>query len=199
MKQNSIVIGLTGGIATGKSTVTNYLIEKGYNVIDCDLIAREVVYIGEDAYKDIIIEFGEDIILETGEINRKALGSIVFSDSQKLDKLNRITHHRIIYRVNAEIERLKEDGIGIIFVDAPLLFEISMEGICDKVWLISVSLETQIDRLMKRDNISKDKALRIINSQMTLEEKSKRSQLIINNEGSLVDLYKKVERSLENI
>lgn len=196
MKQNSKIIGLTGGIATGKSTVTRYLIEKKYPVVDCDKVAREAVEIGKPAYDDIVDYFGKEILFEDGTINRKSLGSIVFSDKSKLDRLNSLTHPRIRDLVLEKIEEFKSKGYEVIFVDAPLLFETNLNDICDEVWLVSIPMDLQIERMTSRDNVTVEYAKNVINSQMSLEEKSKKSDKIIDNSKDLASLYKSIDELL---
>lgn len=201
MKQNKCkIIGITGGIATGKSTVSSILIKKGYQLIDADKIAREVVEVGKPAYTEIVKEFGEGILLEDRSLDRKALGKIVFSNEEARKKLNSITHPHIFESIKDKIEELSKNN-SIIFVDIPLLFEeyssIIQHGInFDEIWLVYVDKDTQIDRLMKRDNITKDEALRKVQSQMDIEEKKKRTSRIIDNSGDISTLEKQVDKLL---
>jgi dephospho-CoA kinase len=197
MKQNSKIIGLTGGIATGKSTVSRYLIEQNYPVVDCDKLARIAVEPGRPAYIDIVDYFGAEILLEDGSLNRKALGNIVFSDKRKLDKLNEIIHPRIRDLVLEKIEEYRLNGYEKIFVDAPLLFETGLNQLCDEVWLVSIPTELQIERMVNRDNVSVDYAKSVIASQMSLEEKRKKSDKVIENSKDLASLYKLVDELLK--
>lgn len=197
MSQNKI-IGLTGSISTGKTQVSNYLRDRGEKVIDADLIAREVVDLG--AVKEKIKEaFGHDIYKDD-ELDRKALGEIVFRDKEKRQVLNEIEHPEIYKIILEEVKNSK----GRVFVDIPLLFESQhlneKYGLdFDEVWLVYVSRETQVKRLIKRDRISKGYALEKINSQMSVEDKKIMADVIIDNSGSLEKTFKQVEENLRRL
>ncbi|WP_288962043.1 dephospho-CoA kinase [uncultured Peptoniphilus sp.] len=197
MSQNKI-IGLTGSISTGKTQVSNYLRDRGEKVIDADLIAREVVDLG--AVKEKIKEaFGHDIYKDD-ELDRKALGEIVFRDKEKRQVLNEIEHPEIYKIILEEVKNSK----GRVFVDIPLLFESQhlneKYGLdFDEVWLVYVSRETQVKRLIKRDRISKGYALEKINSQMSVEDKKIMADVIIDNSGSLEKTFKQVEENLKRL
>lgn len=197
MSQNKI-IGLTGSISTGKTQVSNYLRDRGEKVIDADLIAREVVDLGP--VKEKIKEaFGNDIYKDD-ELDRKTLGEIVFRDKEKRQVLNEIEHPEI-YRII--LEEIKNSR-GRVFVDIPLLFESQhlneKYGLdFDEVWLVYVNRETQVNRLIKRDRISKVYALEKINSQMSVEEKKIMADVIIDNSGSLEETFKQVEENLKRL
>ncbi|WP_411355290.1 dephospho-CoA kinase [Peptoniphilus harei] len=197
MSQNKI-IGLTGSISTGKTQVSNYLRNRGEKVIDADLIAREVVDLGP--VKEKIKEaFGHDIYKDD-ELDRKALGEIVFRDKEKRQVLNEIEHPEIYKIILEEVKNYK----GRVFVDIPLLFESQhlneKYGLdFDEVWLVYVSRETQVKRLIKRDRISKGYALEKINSQMSVEEKKIMADVIIDNSGSLEETFKQVEENLKRL
>lgn len=179
------VIGLTGGIASGKTTVSTYLKSKGYKVIDADLISRDIYHIGKEAYRKIIEEFGEGILDNQRNIDRKILGSIVFNDKYKLSKLNEITHPIIVNEILRKIEEIKLKGEKICFVDAALLIEANLAKYVDEVWLVVVDEVVQLDRLMKRDKLSFAEAKKRIESQMNVEEKKKFADYIIDNSKSV--------------
>lgn len=197
MSQNKI-IGLTGSISTGKTQVSNYLRDRGEKVIDADLIAREVVDL--DPVKEKIKEaFGEDIYKDD-ELDRKALGEIVFRDKEKRQVLNEIEHPEIYRIILEEIKNSK----GRVFVDIPLLFESQhlneKYGLnFDEVWLVYVNRETQVKRLIKRDRISRGYALEKINSQMSVEDKKIMADVIIDNSGSLEETFRQVEENLKRL
>ena len=174
-----MVIGLTGGIASGKSTISEMLRELGAAVIDADLVSRDVVSQGSNAYNRIIESFGEDILLSDGEINRKKLGNIVFSDEEKLKLLNEITHPEIIENVNATIEALRKQQKKIVVVDAAILIEMGLNKHVDCVWLVLANRETQLKRVMERDKLSNEDAWNRINAQMSNEERLKYADAII--------------------
>lgn len=179
------VIGLTGGIASGKSLVSRLLRELGALVIDADQIAREVVEPGKPAYHSILREFGNQVLNPDGSLNRQALGRLVFSDPRKLERLNQITHPLII----AEIQKLLK-SYRLLFpekavvLDAPLLYEAGLESIVDEVWVVYVDYPTQLQRLMERDGLTREEARRRIEAQLPLEEKVKRADRVIDNRGT---------------
>jgi dephospho-CoA kinase len=176
------IIGLTGGIASGKSTVSSMLRDMGATIIDADLIAREVVEVGSNTLNRIAGEFGSSILNTDGSLNRKVLGSIVFKDSVKLAALNSIIHPVIRDVISSRIrEAGKSRGDSIVFVDAAVLFESGLDKIVDEVWLVYTDEATQLKRLMLRDKISFDEAAARIKSQMPVEEKIKLSDRVIDN------------------
>lgn len=197
MSQNKI-IGLTGSISTGKTQVSNYLRDRGEKVIDADLIAREVVDL-EPVKEKIKEAFGNDIYKDD-ELDRKTLGEIVFRDKEKRQVLNEIEHPEIYRIILEEIKNSK----GRVFVDIPLLFESEELNKkynlnFDEIWLVYVDKKEQIKRLMKRDDISEDFALEKINSQMSLEEKKKLADLVIDNSRDLEDTFRQVEENLKRL
>lgn len=177
-----MVIGLTGGIASGKTTVSRLLRELGADIIDADKIAREIVEPGQNTLKKIIAEFGLDILNDNGVLNRKALGNIVFNNSNRLKILNEITHPQIKKVVNERLGFIMRDNKdSIIIIDAAVLLESGMDKLVDEVWLVYVDYNTQLKRLMLRDNINENEAIVRIKSQMPVEEKMKHSNKIIDN------------------
>ena len=194
-----IIIGLTGGIGTGKSTVSNYLKEHNCLILDADAISRQMTEKGQPALIDIAKAFGEDLLVD-GVLDRQALGNIVFNDKQKLDILQSNITNKVVEYINTRIEELKEERYnGIVVIDAPLLFECGMEGIADENWLVSASLDVRLKRVSQRDGLSEEQILSRINNQMLQEEKEKLSQVILDNSGSLEDLYKQINENLERI
>lgn len=188
-------IGLTGGIASGKSTVSAILKRLGAKIIDVDLIAREVVDKGCPCLQEIEKYFGRDILLEDGSLNRKKLRDIVFSDKEKLNLLNSITHSAIISRVEADIHALEKKGeLARVVIDAAILIEMGMHKLVDMIWLVKVDREVQIARLIERDGISRLETEDIIDAQMSLEEKAKYAHVIIDNNGTVEELEVHVEQ-----
>lgn len=181
----AFTIGLTGGIATGKSTVSNMLTQLDIPVIDADVIAREVVEPGREAYKKIVDVFGEQILQSDFSINRKALGEVIFADEQKRHTLNRIIHPAIRREMLDQHSRLIELGEKTIVLDIPLLFESKLTHLVDKVIVVFVSEHVQLKRLTKRDGIKEIEAQKRINSQMPIEEKIKFADEIIDNNDSI--------------
>ncbi len=197
MPNKKRVIGLTGGIASGKSSVAKLLQERGIALIDADLIARQVVQIGQPAYRQIVAHFGAGILNGDKKINRKALGAIVFQDKAALKKLEAISHPAIIDVIKQRLDALQSNATTpFIVLDAALLLESGLDRLCDEVWLVVVTVQIQIERLCQRDSISSEQARRIIANQMPLIEKQKRADIIIDNNHSMTDLARQVERLL---
>jgi len=195
----AVVIGLTGGIASGKSIVSAKLKELGAAVIDADLLARDVVRKGEIAYNKIVQCFGEDILLPGGDIDRKKLGNIVFSDKEKLALLNSITHPEIINRMKERIQELKAEGAKVIVVDAAILIEMGLHKYVDSVWVLSVDRETQMKRLVERDKFNYREAENRINSQFTNEVRKKYADVVIDNSKPIEEVEKRLEELWNNI
>ncbi len=186
-------IGLTGGIATGKSTVSQMLTELGAVVIDADRLAREVVRQGCPAWQDIVAWFGRDVLLPNGEIDRAKLGQVIFSDSTARVKLNEFTHPRVIARMNSMLSDMAEQGHAEpVVLDVPLLIEANMAESVDEVWLVVANPNVQLERLMRRNRLSEAEARARILAQMPLAEKRSYAHRIIDNSGSMEDTRKQV-------
>lgn len=203
IQNNCKIIGLTGGIGTGKSTVSKIIMDKGFPVIDADLIAREVVEIGESAYLKIIEAFGENILSSDHTIDRKKLGDIVFHDIDSRSKLNRIVHPQIYIKIKEKIFYYSKNN-DIIFLDIPLLIEglenLRKSGIVfDEIWVVYADRETQLRRIIERDSTDYESATSRIDSQLPMEEKLKHADVIISNTGSLEELTSNVVRALESL
>ena len=181
----TIFIGITGGIATGKSTVSEMVRELGFTVIDADVIARQVVEPGEEAYKQIIEKFGEDVLLVNGEIDRKKLGEIIFNHPEKRLLLNSIVHPFVRKKMLEEKERAIQNNEKALFLDIPLLFESKLFSYVDKIIVVYVDEELQLQRLMKRNQLTKEEALSRIRSQISIEEKRQKADKVIDNRGTL--------------
>lgn len=190
MRQNRIVIGLTGNIGSGKSTVSKHLIKRGFYVIDADIVAREVVAVGTEGLKLIQEVFGSEFIQPDQSLDRKKLGNWVFGNPKELEKLNRILHPIIRRRLIRSIELTEEK---VIFIDAALIYESGMDQLLDMVWFVSVKSETEITRLMLRDDLSRDDALKRIEVQMSQGDKRNRADHIIDNDGTKQQLYEKID------
>ncbi len=204
MTQNRTkIIGLTGGIGTGKSTVSKIIRDRGFPIIDADLIAREVVEIGETAYSMIIDAFGKQILNMDGSIDRKKLGSIVFNDIDSRLKLNDIVHPQVYKKIKERLLYYSRKN-DIIFLDIPLLIEESesfrKSGIIfDEIWVVYADIETQIRRIIERDNTDYESATIRIESQLSIHEKLKYANVIINNTGDMEELVLNVEKALETL
>jgi dephospho-CoA kinase len=194
-----MIYGLTGGIATGKSTVSERLIEKGFTVIDSDKIAREVVEPNTEAFNEIVSTFGVKILDEHGALDRKKLGNFVFNNKIHLAKLNYITHPRIKEVIKTRIKEYRQKNIKTIFLDIPLLFEGDWHQFTEKNIVVYTSPEIQIERLMKRNNFTYEEALMRINAQMPIDEKKKLADIVIYNNGSIEDLYLSIDELICNI
>lgn len=200
MKQNkAYIIGITGGIGTGKSLVSTYLLSKGYKVIDLDLIARTVVEKNQPGYFRIVEFFGRDILDSKENINRKKLGEIVFSNGEYLKKLNSITHPLINEEMRRQIQMFEEMGEAVIFCDVPLLFEGNMKSYFDEVWLVYAKRDLQLERVMNRDNASQEQAEARLNNQMDIEEKKFLADKIIYNTGTAEETYKQLNNLIKSI
>ncbi|WP_271396658.1 dephospho-CoA kinase [Salinicoccus roseus] len=191
------VIGLTGGIASGKSTASDYIRSKGYPVLDADTYAKKATAKGGPAYQGIIDHFGADLLQDDGEIDRRKLGAIVFNDTSEREVLNQLVHPEVRRMMDEDKERLAESGH--VFLDIPLLFENGLDRQCDLTLTVYVDQETQIERLMERNGFSHSEALSRINSQMPLSEKRDRSDEVLDNSGSKNELYAQIEDFLANI
>ncbi len=165
------IIGITGGIASGKSTVSLYLQELGFTIVDADLASRAVVEPGEEAYHQVVKAFGEDILLTDGNIDRVKLGSIIFNDQEKRLLLNSIVHPAVRNWMRLKTEAALSSGEETVFMDIPLLFESKLTFMVDKTLLIYVDEQVQLQRLMNRNGLSEKEALARINSQMPLADK----------------------------
>jgi dephospho-CoA kinase len=188
----SLVIGLTGGIASGKSTVSNMLKEMNITVIDADVEARLAVEKGEPAYQKIVAEFGDDIVLPDGDIDRQKLGSIIFHNAEKRQLLNSIVHPEVRKRMNDQVEAARTRAEQVIILDIPLLFESKLTYMVEKTILVYVDREIQLKRLMERNDLSLEDAEARIKSQMPLSEKVALSDAVINNNGSTTETKKQV-------
>lgn len=188
-----IIVGLTGSVGTGKSTVTNFFRELGAYIIDWDELAREVTRPHLRAWKEIVEYFGKDFLNEDLTINRQKLAEIVFSDKEKMAKLNQIVHPEVFKedeRITNEIKSLAPDAL--IIKDIPLLFELTRPIFVDKVVVVSASEQTQLRRLEEK-GMSREDAQSRIKSQLPLEEKIRSADFIINNDGPLEETKKQVE------
>lgn len=188
-------IGLTGGIGTGKSTVSAYIADKGFPVIDADKIARQIVMPGMPALEAIAERFGCEVINdEDGTLDRKALAAIVFNDEQKRAELNSITLTAICDIIEKELADYKQQSAAaLIFIDAPLLFEAGLDRLCDAVWTVDAGLELRVARVAARDGMKREEIMARIKSQLAEADKHRRSSDILDNSGEKEDLYEQIE------
>lgn len=191
------VIGLTGGIGTGKSTASEYLRKQGFSIIDADRISREIVEPGTLLLKELEKNFGSGIIKDDGTLDRKALAAIVFSDKEKKSRLDDLMHGHILDEIERKIsESQSGEGRGII-VDAPLLFETGLEKKCDQVWLITADEKLRILRVCERDGMDPEEVRARIQNQMADEEKKERAHRIVDNSGSKEALLAQLAELIE--
>lgn len=190
------VIGLTGGIASGKTTVSNLFKISGVPVIDADLVARQVVEKGTVGLSALVNRFGEAILNTDGTLNRTELGKRMFSEEEIRSEVNDILQPLIRQEIISRMQAYKDQGKTLIVLDVPLLFEMHYENLCDDIIVVAVSVETQIARMEKRNGYTREEALERIQSQMPLEEKVKRATIVWSNEGTLQELEQKVHQWL---
>lgn len=192
-----MIIGITGSIATGKSTVIKYLISKDYIVIDSDEIVHYLLTLDE-VLQEISTAFKENLV-HNEVLDRKKLGEIIFNNKEKRIKLNKIMHPRVISIIQALTASYKGKGDNLIFVDIPLLYEEKLEYLVDKIIVVYISLGLQIKRLMERDKIDKVYARKKISAGMNIEEKKQKADYLINNSFSYTNTYKEIEEILRRI
>jgi dephospho-CoA kinase len=187
------VIGLTGGIATGKSSVARFFEERGIPVIDADLLAREAVLPGSPALERIVELFGGEILLNDGLLDRRHLGTLIFQEPEKRRQLEDILHPEIRKLAEERIAQAAEAGHQRVIYMAPLLIEAGATDRVDTVWVVTVRPEIQLERLMRRDGINREQAERIIGSQMPLSEKERCGSVVIDNSGTEAQTWKVLE------
>lgn len=187
------VIGLTGGVATGKSSVAIFFKERGVPVIDADQLARDVVLPDSRALEQIISLFGREVVTHDGELDRKRLGTLVFSDPEKRRQLEGILHPEIRKLAEERIALAAAAGHKLLIYMAPLLIEAGAADRVDTVWVVTVRPEIQLERLMMRDGINVEQAQRVIDSQMPLSEKEGYGSVIIDNSGTKAETRKALE------
>lgn len=190
------VIGLTGGIASGKSTVSNLFKNAGIPIIDADVVARKVVEKDSVGLMSLTKRFGNSILLNDGSLDRTQLGRKMFSDTSVLKEVNDLLQPLIRTEIELQIQEAKKQNNPLLILDIPLLFEMYYETLCDDIIVVAVSVETQIQRLKNRNGLSKEEALKRIASQMSLEEKVKKADIVWTNEGSIEELEARVHQWL---
>ncbi|WP_423189714.1 dephospho-CoA kinase [Alkalibacterium sp. f15] len=181
----SHVLGLTGGIASGKSTVSQYLKKSGFPVIDADIIARGVMEPDEPTYSKVVDFFGDEIVNRDRSINRKRLGEIVFGDSEKLRHLNALVHEDIFNEIMKKKKEMSERKEPLIIMDIPLLYETGYEKYVDEVMVVYTDYVTQLNRLKNRDQLTEAEAIERIEAQESLEIKKNKADVIIDNNGTI--------------
>ena len=192
------IIGITGGIASGKSTVTEFLRQKGFQVVDADAVVHQLQKPGGRLYQVLVEHFGEKILLENGELNRPLLASLIFSNPEEQEWSKR-TQGEIIREELAALRNQFAQTEALFFMDIPLLFEQDYASWFDETWLVYVNRDVQLERLMKRDQISKEAAESRLNSQWPLERKISLASHSLNNNGNQEQLIAQVVQLLEEM
>ena len=191
------ILGVTGGIASGKSTVSTYLAQKGALIVDADLIARQVVAKKSSGLKQIVAKFGEEILTASGELDRKKLGKLVFSNKELLKALTDITGPLIRTEILREIQAAKKAQVKLVVLDIPLLFETGYQTLCDKVMVVTIPSKLQLERVMKRDNLSAAEARKRIANQLPASKRNELADVLIDNSKSVAETYQQVLKWLK--
>ncbi len=193
-------VGLTGGIATGKSTVVRMLVRRGARVIDHDALVHALQEPGRPVWQRIVEAFGREILDETGRLDRKKLGALVFGSEERRRALEGIVHPAVLEEAQRERDRIgREDERAIVLSDIPLLFEVGMQGLFDVVLLVYAPREVQIARVMRRNRMTRDEAVARLEAQMPIDEKLKRTDVVIRNDGSMQQLEQRVGEVWEEL
>ena len=195
-----LIVGLTGGVASGKTAISQVLKEEGAYIIDADQIARELVQPHKPAWNELIRAFGKEILQEDGSIHRKKLADKVFADPEKRKLLNQILHPRIKEEMGRRTKEIgQKDPEAIVVIDAPLIVELGDHREMDKLIVVTSTQTQQIERLKERDGINPEEALRILSSQMPVEEKVKLADYVIRNEGSFEETKKRAKEVFKEL
>ncbi|KJQ64790.1 dephospho-CoA kinase [Streptococcus gordonii] len=192
------IIGITGGIASGKSTVTEFLRQQGYQVIDADQVVHELQEPGELLYQALLSTFGSSILQEDGRLDRPKLGAMIFGNPELLEQSSQI-QNQIIREELADRRDLLAETEDIFFMDLPLLFELGYESWFDQVWLVDVTEEIQLTRLMTRNALSQEEAEKRIAAQLSLQEKRNRADVLIENNGPLELTQEQLREALQKL
>ena len=190
------IIGLTGGIGTGKSTVSAYLAQKGCKIIDADLISHQMTEAGSPCLAEIKAAFGEDVFLRDGNLDRKKVGRLVFADATKKKTLEQIITRRVIEKTLRILRDCRAQQEDLVVLDAPLLFECGMQRYTDETWLVVCRTETRLRRIAARDGLAEEDIQKRIANQMSTEQKEKLADYIIDNSRDLAWLYAQIDTLL---
>lgn len=193
------IIGLTGGIGSGKSTVSTYLKKQGIDVVDADAISRSIVQPKSTLLSCLVEEFGQSILHQDGSLNRKGLGALVFSDQSKKRRLDELMHREIIRKIQFQLKQLEKENRGIAIIDAPLLLETDLKDMVDVVWLVDTTEELQVQRVIHRDGMPKQQILQRMQHQMPSAQKRNFADAIIDNSKDLAYLYNQIDTLLSDI
>jgi dephospho-CoA kinase len=193
------VVGLTGGIASGKSTISKMFLENNIAVIDCDIIAKDLLNQGTIVYDEVVDCFGKEILLTNKDINRKKLAKTIFRNRRKREKLNGLVHPRVKEEVFEQLRHYKFMNHEYVILDVPLLYETEFHTFCDEIIVVYCNRKEQIERLMIRDHIDIEYATTKIDSQMSLELKKERADYVIDNSLSILETKKQFNQILESL
>ena len=195
-----VVIGLTGGIASGKSAITQWLAERGAYVVDADKLGHRAYERGSPAFDQVVQTFGEDVVSDNGEIDRKVLGSKVFGNDEALKKLTDIAWPAIKDMAKNEIAQVREAGeYNVLVLEAAVLIEAEWQDLVDEMWVVNVDRETAIERAMARDNLTRENIEKRINAQITNEERATHATVVLNNSSSWADLWSTVSSTFDRL
>ena len=187
-----VVVGLTGGMGTGKSEVSRMLQDFDAVLINADQVGHETYAPGTEAWRDVVDTFGEEVLYPGGEIDRRKLGSIVFNDPQALAQLNAIMHPRMAGVIGKRVRELKKRGVGVIVLEAALLIEANWTPLTDEVWVVTAPEDTAVQRIQARSGLPEDAVRARIRTQLSQEERVRRADAVIDNAGSLEELRQAV-------
>lgn len=193
------ILGLTGGIASGKSTVSNYLASKNIPIVDADIGAREVVEVGTEGLQSIVTHFGKEVLSEDGSLNRKKLGAIIFDNETKRELLNQLLGTNIREWILTKVADYRRQDIPLLVLDIPLLYEASYQEVCDAVMVVYTPPEIQLERLIKRNGLTAKEAQDRINSQLSIEKKKQLADILIDNSNKIEDTYLQIDEWLDKM
>lgn len=193
------ILGLTGGIASGKSTVSNYLASKNIPIVDADIGAREVVEVGTEGLQSIVTHFGKEVLSEDGSLNRKKLGAIIFDNETKRELLNQLLGTNIREWILTKVADYRRQDIPLLVLDIPLLYEASYQEVCDAVMVVYTPPEIQLERLIKRNGLITKEAQDRINSQLSIEKKKQLADILIDNSNKIEDTYLQIDEWLDKM
>ena len=188
------VIGLTGGIGSGKSTVAQFLAELGAVIIDADRVGHEILKPDTELWREVVATFGQQVLTPGGDIDRKKLGEMVFGNTELLARLNQIMHPRMHAMVKAQLDKHRRQGVRVVVLEAPLLLEAGWTPLVDEVWVTVASESTVLKRLQERVGLSKEESLARIHSQLSSEERLRYADVVINTDCSLGEVKAKVRK-----
>lgn len=195
------VVGLTGGMGSGKSTVSQIMAEHGAVIIDADKVGHEAYQTNTKTWQDVVAAFGKQVVAQDGSIDRKKLGAIVFGNPEQLERLNHIVHPRMFEMMKERIEQYRQQGIKVVVLDAAILFEANWTPLVDMVWVVIASEPVVVARAVARTGLPEEQIRARLHSQMSNEERIKRADNVIRNDGTIdelrvqvIDLWKQLTR-----